>query len=130
MRAARPYFLLYDGECRICSAFARTVKALDVRQTLRIRPIQESKELLVGIPEAEQLEAAHAVSPDGRVTTGSAAMPAIVAALVAGPGLERRLRSSRSSVAVLSRFYEVLTELRGRLSCANVAPSSAARIPR
>lgn len=103
---------------------------LDLRRTLRVRPIQESTELLAGIPEAERLEAAHAVSPDGHVTTGSAAMPAIVAALVAGPGFERRLRASRFSMAALSRLYGVLVELRGRLTCATVAPSSAGRSPR
>ena len=69
------YFLLYDGECRICTAFARAVAALDIRGTLRARPLQDSRDLLGGMPEEEILGAAHVVAPDGQVTTGAAAMP-------------------------------------------------------
>jgi predicted DCC family thiol-disulfide oxidoreductase YuxK len=130
MRTEQAYFLLYDSECRICTAFARTVRMLDVRRRLRVRSIQASGELLAAIPETEWLEGAHAVSPDGRVSTGAAAMPALIAALVAGPELERRLRASRASMAALSRIYGVMTELRGRLTCATGAPFSARHSPR
>ena len=50
--------------------------------------------------------------------------------LVAGLGLENRLRASHLLMKVLSKTYRLMTEVRGRLSCAAVASSSAGRIPR
>ena len=124
------YTLLFDGECRICSAFARGVRMIDVRRNLRVRPIQESGPLLAAVPESVRLGAAHVVGPDGRVSSGAEAMPALVAALLDGPRLEGRLRGSEVSMAALDRAYRLMVELRGRLTCATPAPASAGRNPR
>lgn len=128
MQTDPAYTLLFDRDCRICAAFARTVRLLDVRGALTIRPIQESAGMLGGLPADEWLAAAHAVGPDGRVTSGGEALPAIVAALVAGPRFEGRIRGSRASMAALRCAYGVMAEVRGRLTCAS-GPASAARSP-
>lgn len=130
MRTATPYFVLYDGECRMCTACARFLAFIDVHRNIRARPIQESRGLLRAIPEDERLDAAHAVDPEGRVTTGADAMPTLVGALLGTPNAEGWLRSSRSATRVLSRLYRVLVGFRGRLTCRVPAPSSAARTPR
>ncbi len=122
------YTLLFDRECRICSAFARTARLLDVRGALAIRPIQDSGEMLRELPADQWLAAAHAVGPDGKVTSGGEALPAILAALVAGPRLEDRIRGSRASMATLRWAYVIMAEVRGRLTCA-AGPASAARTP-
>jgi predicted DCC family thiol-disulfide oxidoreductase YuxK len=130
MRSDAPYSLLYDGDCRVCSAFARAVRLVDVRRALHIERIQQAQDLLQSIPSDARLASAHAVAPDGRVTSGGDAMPAILAALVAGPAFERKIRSSRTSMALLARVYAVMAGVRGRLSCASGAAVAAGRSPR
>lgn len=130
MQTRAPYLLLYDGDCRICTAFARGVRTVDVRRRIRIRPIQESRHLLSAIPGDSILDAAHAVAPDGRVTTGADALPTLLSALLGVPRVERRVRASRASMRLLSRFYAILVQLRGHLSCGFAAAASAARSPR
>ena len=130
MRSDAPYSLLYDGDCRVCSAFARAVRLVDVRRALHIERIQQAQDLLRSIPSDTRLASAHAVAPDGRVTSGGDAMPAILAALVAGPAFEYKIRSSRSSMALLARVYAVMAGVRGRLSCASGAAVEAGRSPR
>lgn len=122
------YSLLYDGECRICSAFARVVALLDVRGSLRVRRIQESEALLADIPADRMLASAHAVSPNGRVSSGAEAMPALVAALVADPAFESHLRSSHVATTALGAFYEIMRTIRGPIACA--ATPSGERSPR
>ena len=124
------YSLLYDGDCRICAAFARAVGFVDIRRRIRVRSIQESRDLLRGIPQDRILDAAHAVSPDGRVSTGAGAMPTLLAGLLGVPRFEAWLRASDASMKALSRFYDVLVALRGHLSCGFADASSAARSPR
>lgn len=119
------YAVLYDGDCRICTAFAHWVKAVDVRARMHIRPIQESRGLLRDIPGDEILDAMHAVTPDGRVLTGGDALLAILAALFSGPALETLLRKSTATTAVLHRVYLILVEFRGHLTCRFDAPSSS-----
>ncbi len=70
------------------------------------------------------------VAPDGRVTSGSDAMPALLAALVAGPRFEGRLRRSRFSMAFLGGVYRVMVATRSALTCAVASPAAAARSPR
>ena len=130
MQARAPYLLLYDGECRICAAFARAVRAMDLRRRIRIRPIQDARDLLSALPSDSILDAAHAVAPDGRVTTGADALPTLLGALLGTPRVERWARSSRAFMRVLSRVYGILVELRGHLTCGFAAPASAARSPR
>ncbi len=123
-------FLLYDGDCRVCTAFARAVHAVDLRRAIRIRPIQESRELLRGMAQDTILDAAHAVSPDGRVTTGADALPTLVAALLGTPRIEGWIRSSKTSMGAASWFYALLVDLRGHLTCGFAVPAAAERSPR
>ncbi len=122
------YILLFDGDCRICRAFARAIHHLDVRRSLSVRPIQESRGLLGALPVDRHLKAAHVVAPDGRVSSGGEAMAALVAGLVAGPRFEERIRRSMACSQALGRAYAVLARLREQLSCA-VVPASAGRTP-
>ncbi len=123
-------WLLFDGDCRICTAAASWARAFDLGGRLRTRPIQDSGELLAALPAADRLGAVHAVAPDGRLLTGPEALPAILAALSAGPGLERLLRSSPPAMSTFARAYAVLAGVRGRLTCGVAAPASAVRNPR
>lgn len=123
------YTVLYDGECRICTAFARAVQALGVTGHVRSRPIQESLDMLGPMPPGKVLDSMHAIAPDGRVTTGGEAMPAIVAAVAGGPALESLLRSSALVKSSLGGLYRVMVTIRGRLTCGIASPSSAQALP-
>ncbi len=123
MRTEGPYFVLYDGNCRVCTACARFVAFIDIHRRIRAQPIQESHELLRGLREDVLLDAAHAIAPDGHVTTGADAVPTLVGALLGTPEAEGWLRSSPSTMRTLSRFYALLVRFRGQLTCGISAPS-------
>lgn len=130
MRTDAPFFLLYDGDCRICTAFARAVTVLPGTRSIRSRPVQESYQLLGGMSEADALASAHVVSPDGSIRSGPDVLPAIVGALLAQPQLVARVESHAWARATADRVYRILVAFRGRLSCAAGATSSVARSPR
>lgn len=110
-------WLLFDGDCRICTFLAHAVDFVDVRRRICIRPIQESRELLKAKPEDEILDAMHAVSADGRVTTAHEAVLTILAALLDGSRLEDLLRGSPLVVAFSEWAYGFLVDFRGHLAC-------------
>lgn len=113
---AEEYVLLYDGDCRLCSASARWVSAVDVHGRIRIRPIQASRELLPGSGD-DILDAMHVVAPDGRVWTGGEAVPAILAALSGARAIEPLLRASPAATSAMHVLYSLMVELRGHLTC-------------
>lgn len=115
--ARETYWLLYDGDCRICTAVARWVKALDFRRRIRGRPIQRSRDLLEGLPDDEILEAMHLVSVSGEVMTGGESLPILLGALSGGPPLAAFLRASPMCRATFNGLYALLVEFRGRLVC-------------
>ncbi len=117
MRTEGPYFVLYDGNCRVCTACARFVAFIDIHRRIRAQPIQESRDLLRGVREDVILDAAHAVAPDGHVTTGADAVPTLVGALLGTPEAEDWLRSSPSTMRTVARFYAMLVRFRGQLTC-------------
>lgn len=131
-KASSGIILLYDGDCRICTTFARSMVALDLRHALRIRTIQESKGLLEGLRGDEILDAMHVLTPDGRRLTGGEALPALLSGLAGAPALETLIVRSSLVRAAMRRLYSVLAEFRGHLTCRfDGAPaSSAARTPR
>ncbi len=130
MQTERPSLLLYDGDCRICTAFARIAAWAAGGRALRARAIQDSSNLLAGIAEETVMSAAHVVSPDGRVRTGPAILPVIAGAVLHAPRIENRLNASPRARAAAERTYELLVVLRGGLTCASGAPLSGVRTPR
>jgi len=126
--AAPSYALLFDGDCRVCRAFARATEAIDVRGRVRTRSLQESSDLL-GAPLGDEiLDAMRVVGPDGRVASGGNALPVLIEGLWGGPPLADLLGRSRLAGAAFRTLYEVLVELRGHLIC-RVGPASAAPSP-
>ncbi len=114
---SRAYILLYDGDCGICSALSRWIRALDWRGRIRLQSIQASRAVLAGIPEDHMLDAFHILSPDGRLTTGGDAVPTLIGAFPIGAGVERFLRGSSALMVVVHGFYGFLTRFRDRLVC-------------
>lgn len=126
--AAPSYALLFDGDCRVCRAFARAAEAIDVRGRVRARSLQESSDLLGSLAGDEILDAMRVVAPDGRVASGGDALPVLIEGLWGGPPLADLLGRSRLAGAGFRTLYEVLVELRGHLIC-RVGPVSGAPSP-
>ena len=89
----------YDEDCGVCRWSADRLRRWDRGGTLSFVPIQAADELLAPVPAARRLEAMHAITEDGRVFTGGAAVPVIL----------RRLRGG-IPLAVLAETVPGLTE--------------------
>lgn len=115
--AAGEYVLLFDRDCGICGAMAQWIHAVDLRRRIRLRTIQEARDLLSAIPEAERLGAFHLVGPSGRVKTGGDAVPLLIEALPMGAGLGRLLAGTSALMPRIHAAYGFLTRFRERLVC-------------
>lgn len=84
--------MLYDADCGFCRLAVRWLLRLDRRRCLRPIAIQgaEGQGLLGELPEAERLESAHLVAPDGTLHSGGAAA-APLAELLPGGSVAARL---------------------------------------
>jgi predicted DCC family thiol-disulfide oxidoreductase YuxK len=74
----------YDEDCGACRWTADQLRRWDRRGRLGFVSIQKAGALLDPVPVAERLDAMHAISCDGAVFTGGAAVPVIARELPAG----------------------------------------------
>jgi predicted DCC family thiol-disulfide oxidoreductase YuxK len=72
--------VLYDEDCGFCRWTADRLRAWDRHRRLAFAPIQgeRGETLLAGIAPEARLDAAHVVTPDGRVRSGGAAVAAVL----------------------------------------------------
>jgi predicted DCC family thiol-disulfide oxidoreductase YuxK len=75
----------YDEDCGACRWFADHLRTLDRSHNLNFVPIQHADQQLLPVPKEHRLDAMHAITSDGRVYTGGAAIPVIARELPAGP---------------------------------------------
>ena len=118
--------VLYDEDCGICRWSADRLRRWDRRARLAFVPIQRAGDLLAAVPPDRRLEAMHAVTSDGRVWTGGAALPVIVHTLPGGAPLAA---IAAAAPALTERLYraaanrrETLARFLGQQACA-VDPS-------
>jgi predicted DCC family thiol-disulfide oxidoreductase YuxK len=74
----------YDEDCGACRWTAERLRRWDRAGHLAFVPIQAADDLLRTVPVAQRLDAMHAITTDGRVFTGGAAIPLIARELSAG----------------------------------------------
>jgi predicted DCC family thiol-disulfide oxidoreductase YuxK len=118
----------YDEDCGACRWTADHLRRWDRRGRLAFVSIQQAGALLDPVPAAERLDAMHAISRDGAVFTGGAAIPVIARELPAAapvawltarlPGVTERIY--RAAAERRTRFGRWL----GQDACA-VDPSRA-----
>jgi predicted DCC family thiol-disulfide oxidoreductase YuxK len=122
--------IAYDEDCGACRWTAEQLRRLDRTGRLAFVPIQRADDLLHTVPRGRRLDAMHAVTDDGRVFTGGAAVPVIARVLPAGvslswlasiwpAGTERLYRALASHRTQIGRWL-------GQDACA-VDPSRAGR---
>jgi predicted DCC family thiol-disulfide oxidoreductase YuxK len=116
----------YDEDCGACRWTAERLRRWDRAGRLTFVPIQRADDLLRALPASRRLDAMHAVTADGRVFTGGAAIPVITRELPAGTpiswlatawpgGTDRLYRAVASRRTLIGRWL-------GQESCA-VDPS-------
>lgn len=83
MKSDPPYFLLYDGECRLCVGFANEVRRRDRRGRMELVPFEDPRipSIVPGMSGETLRNSFHLVSPDGRVVSGANAMPDLLSLL-------------------------------------------------
>ena len=83
---ARPLTILYDADCGFCRFTLALLLAWDRRHLLMPVSIQsdEGQELLRDVAPELRLASAHAVTADGRVYSGGAALAPVARVLPAG----------------------------------------------
>src|SRR5579875_138134 len=84
--AEERYHLVYDADCTLCSRFKRVVDFLDKYEKLDYVSLREAEAcgLLDSIPNGRRHSSFHLVSPKGKVTSGSQAIPELVRLLPSG----------------------------------------------
>ncbi|MEM3085801.1 MAG: DCC1-like thiol-disulfide oxidoreductase family protein [Halobacteria archaeon] len=113
--------LLYDGACGPCSAFARWVKAADVRGRIEVRRLEEPEmERRYGRRLGERyMESFHLDTGRG-VASGAEALPDLLALFPGGLlwGPAARLPPVRGALAA---GYRAMSRLRDRAACGRAA---------
>ena len=102
--------LIYDGECGLCRAAARTLTRWDRERRIALVAFQDRERVArFGIPLPALAAAMHLVLPDGRVLAGADAVPELLRRLpgrgwmawpFALPGARRLARRVYAWIAV------------------------------
>ena len=127
-----PVIVLYDRDCGWCRWSVAKVLALDRRGCLLPEPIQGELGalLLEGMPEAQRLASAHAVTPDGRVFSGGDAAAPIAAVLPAGAAPAALLRTFDAGARAVYRLIAGNRARLGRLVTPAMRERADVRIAR
>ncbi|MFQ5552372.1 MAG: thiol-disulfide oxidoreductase DCC family protein [Thermoplasmata archaeon] len=118
--------LLFDGECRLCRAFA-TLISWGFPRGLRVLPFQreEGRRLLSNLTDEEVCRSAHLVLSDGEVMSGSDAFRALLDRLPALGPLHRRMGHRFLFLRLTRVLYQAGVALRSGVRCAAPRRGSA-----
>ncbi len=114
----RPYTVVYDGQCKVCTRLAKLLRAWDRRHQIEVVASQQSgvTARFPWIPLRAYAEALQMVGPGGRTWSGAAAIEQILDVLPRG-----RLLSWMFSVpyvrVLADRFYKWFAKNRYKLGC-------------
>jgi predicted DCC family thiol-disulfide oxidoreductase YuxK len=115
---ARPYTVVYDGTCKVCTRLAGLLERWDTRDELEIVPFQNSSVLdrFPWIPAAAYAEAMQLVGPGGRTWQGADAIERLLEILPYGMLLGWAFRVPFFG-SLFSRFYRWFARNRYRFGC-------------
>jgi predicted DCC family thiol-disulfide oxidoreductase YuxK len=120
--------VVYDADCGFCRWTAERLRVWDRRRSLRFLPVQdaEADTVLRSVPAERRAASWHLVEPDGRVWSGGAAVPRLLARLPAGAAPAAIAASMPSftdrAYGAVARRRATLGRLLGREAC-SVDPS-------
>lgn len=105
------HILVYDEACELCERLARWMKRFDSHHRLTTMTFGEAKstDVLNRVPEPRRWTQFHLVSPSGEVTSGDAAIPALLRLLPGGAPLAWLLVHAPGGQWAIEQFYRWLT---------------------
>lgn len=114
----RPYTLVYDGDCRICTRSVDLVSSWDRRGAVEIVPFQRGgvRERFPWIPEESFRQAMQLVGPENETWSGAAAAERLVRLLPGGRPLGC-LFALPFARPLADRVYRFVARNRYRLGC-------------
>lgn len=110
--------LVYDGDCRVCIAAKRFVKAFDWGRRIRTVPVQHSDatRLLANLDPDRRMSAFHVVV-DGRTSSGGDGVLELLGVLSLGGGTLEFAADMPTLRRMSARMYAMLHRVRDRLQC-------------
>lgn len=118
MKGARPYTVVYDGYCRICTRIAGTLERWDGNDQMEIVSSQTPglHARFPWIPEKAYTESLQFIGPDGRTLQAAAAVEAIVRLLPRGKWIAWIFKVPLVR-GVADRVYRWIARNRYKLGC-------------
>lgn len=114
----RPYTVVYDGTCRVCTRLATLLDRWDREKQLEVIPFQNTSVLdrFPWIPAEAYAEAMQLIGPGGRTWQGADAIEQLLKLLRYGGALGWAFRIPYFG-ALFSRFYRWFARNRYRFGC-------------
>ncbi len=113
------HLLVYDKDCGSCSRFKRIVKILDGHKRLDYLSLTEADEhgLLDSVPKSRRHRSFHLIYPDGRVLSGSAAVPELISLLPSGRVASFLICYAPGGKKIVNLIYSTFSRLHDSGSC-------------
>jgi len=120
----RPYTLVYDGMCRMCTRLAQTLIAWDTTHMIEVVPSQTSGVMarFPWIPASAYSEAIQLIGPGGETSQGSAAIERLLTVLPRGRWIAWVFRIPFVRT-LADRVYRWVARNRYRLGCGEHCPA-------
>jgi predicted DCC family thiol-disulfide oxidoreductase YuxK len=114
----RPWTVVYDGQCKVCSRLVGLLRRWDARQVIEAVPFQNTSVLsrFPWIPADEYAKAMQLVGPGGRTWQGAAAIEQLLRVLPHGCLLGWVFRMPLAG-ALADRFYRWFARNRYKFGC-------------
>ena len=114
----RPYTLVYDGMCRMCTRLANVLRAWDSRRTIEVVPSQAGGVMarFPWIPVAAYGQAIQLVGPGGETWQGAAAVERLLTILPRGRWIAW-VFTVPFVRAIADRVYRWVARNRYRMGC-------------
>jgi len=120
------HVLVYDKDCGNCSRFKRVVSTLDAHKRLDYLSLVEADEyrLLDSIPRSRRHRSFHLIYREGRVISGSAAVPELISLLPSGRAVSFLIRRAPGGRKIVNLIYSMFSRLHDTGSCSYPDASS------
>jgi len=114
----RPYTVVYDGTCKVCTRLAGVLRSWDTGKELEVIPFQNSSVLsrFPWIPSESYAQALQLVGPGGRTWQGGAAIEQLLHVLPHGGAIGWVFGIPYFGVA-FERFYKWFARNRYHFGC-------------
>jgi predicted DCC family thiol-disulfide oxidoreductase YuxK len=114
----RPYTLVYDGQCRMCTRLAHVLRNWDGRRTIEVVPSQAAGVMarFPWIPAEAYTQALQLVGPGGQTWQGAAAIERLLTILPRGRWIAWIFRAPFVR-ALADRVYRWVARNRYRMGC-------------